>query len=105
MYEAAQDADALLILTDWTEFAEIDLANLRRVLRFPIVIDGRNLYSPQRMAEHGFTYSSMGRPSRTTGKLDRDPSRRDDAGLQRAHSPGGYQVRQERSELSVYDSG
>ena len=75
VYEAAQDADALLILTDWTEFAELDLANLRNVLRFPIVIDGRNLYSPQRMAEHGFTYSSMGRLSKTADKdLDRDPS-------------------------------
>ncbi|MGA3082099.1 MAG: UDP-glucose/GDP-mannose dehydrogenase family protein [Terracidiphilus sp.] len=63
LYEAATDADALLILTDWKEFAEIDLARLKRMLRFPIVIDGRNLYKPQRMLEHGFTYVSVGRPA------------------------------------------
>jgi UDPglucose 6-dehydrogenase len=63
LYEAAQGADAVLILTDWKEFAEIDLPRLNRALKFPIVIDGRNLYRPQRMAEHGFTYVSIGRPS------------------------------------------
>jgi UDPglucose 6-dehydrogenase len=63
IYEAAQDADALLILTDWKEFAEIDLTRLNQVIRFPIVIDGRNLYKPKRMLEHGFTYVSVGRPA------------------------------------------
>ena len=62
LYEAAQDADAVLILTDWKEFAEIDLVQLNRAVRFPIVIDGRNLYKPERMADHGFTYVSIGRP-------------------------------------------
>lgn len=60
-YEAAQDADALLILTDWEEFGHLDLARLREVLRYPIVIDGRNLYDPAQMAEHGYTYLSVGR--------------------------------------------
>jgi UDPglucose 6-dehydrogenase len=62
-YAAAQDADALLILNDWNEFAELDLAKLHYTLRYPIVIDGRNLYDPARMTEHGFTYLSVGRPS------------------------------------------
>jgi len=62
-YSAAEDADALLILTDWREFAELDLHKLNSVLRYPIVIDGRNLYDPQTMAEHGFTYMSVGRPA------------------------------------------
>lgn len=62
IYEAVQDADALLILTDWKVFAEMDLARLNRALKFPIVIDGRNLYKPELMAEHGFTYVSVGRP-------------------------------------------
>jgi UDPglucose 6-dehydrogenase len=62
IYEAAQDADAVLILTDWREFAEIDLTRLNQVVRFPIVIDGRNLYKPQDMLDHGFTYVSVGRP-------------------------------------------
>ncbi|MDR3723184.1 MAG: UDP-glucose/GDP-mannose dehydrogenase family protein [Terracidiphilus sp.] len=61
-YEAAKDADALLILTDWKEFAKLDLAKLKELLKFPIVIDGRNLFEPRKMLEHGFTYMSMGRP-------------------------------------------
>ncbi len=63
LYEAAKDADAVLILTDWKEFAEIDLVRLNRQVRFPIVIDGRNLYKPQQMQDHGFTYVSVGRPA------------------------------------------
>jgi len=62
-YEAAQDADAVLILTDWKEFAELDLVRLNRAVRFPIVIDGRNLYKPDHMQNHGFTYVSVGRPA------------------------------------------
>jgi UDPglucose 6-dehydrogenase len=61
-YEAAKDADAVLILTDWKEFAELDLVRLNQTVRFPIVIDGRNLYKPQQMLDHGFTYVSVGRP-------------------------------------------
>jgi UDPglucose 6-dehydrogenase len=63
LYEAAEQADALLILTEWNEFAQIDLSRLNRALKFPIVIDGRNLYRPDVMAEYGFTYVSVGRPS------------------------------------------
>ena len=63
IYEAAKGADAVLILTDWKEFAEIDLTRLNQAVRFPIVIDGRNLYKPQQMSDHGFTYVSMGRPA------------------------------------------
>ena len=62
-YEAAKGADALLILTDWKEFAELDLDKVYAALRYPIVIDGRNLYDPQVMVEHGFTYMSVGRPA------------------------------------------
>lgn len=62
-YAAAADADALLILTDWAEFASLDLARMNKTLRYPIVIDGRNLYDPSEMARHGFTYLSVGRPA------------------------------------------
>ncbi|WP_263365748.1 UDP-glucose dehydrogenase family protein [Edaphobacter bradus] len=61
-YTAAKDADALLILTDWQEFAELDPERLSQALRHPIVIDGRNLYDPQVMSGNGFTYLSIGRP-------------------------------------------
>ncbi len=59
--EAAKGADALLVLTDWDEFRNLDLAELHDSLRYPIVIDGRNLFSPAAMAEHGFIYTSVGR--------------------------------------------
>ena len=61
-YEAARGADALLILTDWEEFAKLDWKRMYAQLKDPIVIDGRNLYDPTAMAEQGLTYYSMGRP-------------------------------------------
>lgn len=60
-YSAAEDADALLVLTDWDDFRHLDLDRLRFTLRYPIVIDGRNLFDPATMAERGFTYLSVGR--------------------------------------------
>jgi len=60
-YDAARGADALLILTEWEEFANLDLDRLGKELKYPIVIDGRNLYDPEVMAAHGFTYYSVGR--------------------------------------------
>lgn len=62
IYAAAREADALLILTDWPEFAKMDLYRLKQTMHFPIIVDGRNLYSPQHMGAQGFTYVSMGRP-------------------------------------------
>jgi UDPglucose 6-dehydrogenase len=60
-YEAAAGCDALLILTEWKEFAKLDLPRLHSLLKFPIVIDGRNLYKPDEMADAGFMYHSIGR--------------------------------------------
>lgn len=60
-YAAARDKDALLILTDWQEFAELDLDRLHASLRYPIILDGRNLYDPEYLAASGFTYLSVGR--------------------------------------------
>ena len=62
-YEAAKGADALLILTEWEEFASLDLDRLRKLLKYPIVLDGRNLYDPALMVERGFSYYSVGRPA------------------------------------------
>ena len=61
-YEAASDADALLVLTDWEEFCSLDFDRLRAELRHPIVIDGRNLYYREEMERYGFSYVSVGRP-------------------------------------------
>jgi UDPglucose 6-dehydrogenase len=62
-YAAARDADALLILTDWREFSALDLTRIYTVMRYPIVVDGRNLFDPKLMQDHGFTYISIGRPA------------------------------------------
>jgi UDPglucose 6-dehydrogenase len=62
-YEAAKSADALLILTEWEEFAALDLERLRALVKYPVVLDGRNLYDPAVMLEHGFSYYSVGRPA------------------------------------------
>jgi UDPglucose 6-dehydrogenase len=61
-YQAANGADALLILTDWEEFAALDLDRIHGALKYPIIIDGRNLYAPETMVARGFTYYSVGRP-------------------------------------------
>jgi UDPglucose 6-dehydrogenase len=60
-YAAAQGADALLILTEWKEFAALDLVRLRELLNYPIVLDGRNLYDPDTMLEAKLNYYSVGR--------------------------------------------
>jgi len=60
-YETAKHADALLILTEWEEFATLDLRRLHTEMKYPIVIDGRNLYDPEAMAAQGFAYYSVGR--------------------------------------------
>jgi UDPglucose 6-dehydrogenase len=62
-YEAIQDKDALLILTDWEDFANLDLTRVRESLRYPIVIDGRNLYKPEHMEQARLNYYSIGRPT------------------------------------------
>jgi UDPglucose 6-dehydrogenase len=67
-YEAAEGADALLILTDWKEFGKLDLAKLNQALTFPIIIDGRNMYKPTYMRDQGFTYVSVGRPAAYTAQ-------------------------------------
>src|SRR5213075_2078837 len=61
--EAISDAEALVIATDWNEFANVDLAVLREKMRTPIVFDGRNLLDPETMRQFGFHYYSIGRAS------------------------------------------
>jgi UDPglucose 6-dehydrogenase len=61
-YEAARGADALVIVTEWPEFAGLDLARLRRGMKTPILLDGRNIYDPAKARAAGFTYRGVGRP-------------------------------------------
>ncbi len=60
-YDAANQADALLILTEWNEFKELDLTKIRSIMKKPIIFDGRNIYNPAEMLKAGFTYISIGR--------------------------------------------
>ena len=61
-YEAAAGADAVLLLTEWNEFKQIDLARVLSGLRRPVLIDGRNMFVPAEMRAQGFEYASVGRP-------------------------------------------
>ena len=56
-------ADALAIVTEWKQFVHPDFEEMRRLMRRPVIFDGRNLYRRERMKEAGFTYYSIGRPA------------------------------------------
>ncbi len=60
-YSATQDADALVILTEWNEFRALDLVRVRDALKTPILVDLRNIYDPREMSQLGFRYSCVGR--------------------------------------------
>jgi UDPglucose 6-dehydrogenase len=62
-YEALTGADALVILTEWNEFRALDLKRVKSLLKSPTIIDLRNIYKPDAMADAGFYYFSLGRPS------------------------------------------
>ncbi|MGY4478117.1 UDP-glucose dehydrogenase family protein [Bradyrhizobium sp. USDA 3364] len=61
-YECARQADALVIVTEWRQFRALDLKRIKQEMKHPIVVDLRNIYRPDEMATHGFTYDSIGRP-------------------------------------------
>ena len=60
-YEAAEDVDCLVILTDWKEFKDLDLIKLKDKMKRPLIYDFRNIFDPDKMAELGFEYFSLGR--------------------------------------------
>jgi UDPglucose 6-dehydrogenase len=60
-YEAARDADALVIMTEWNEFKQLDMIRVNKLMKQPVIIDGRNIYDPEKMVEQGFTYRGFGR--------------------------------------------
>jgi UDPglucose 6-dehydrogenase len=62
--ELAQDADALVVVTEWRQFLDLDLRQLAQAMATPILIDGRNLFSPEEAVAAGFDYAGMGRSSR-----------------------------------------
>ncbi len=62
-YSLADGADALVVVTEWNEFKQLDLHRVRELMRTPVVVDGRNIYDPKEMAQLGFIYRAMGRPT------------------------------------------
>jgi UDPglucose 6-dehydrogenase len=60
-YQALEGADALVVVTEWNEYRHPDFDRIRRTLKTPMVIDGRNLYDAGRMRALGFQYDSIGR--------------------------------------------
>ena len=60
-YEVANEADALIVVTEWNEFRNLDLARIKKSMRRPVLIDGRNIYDPADMRKLGFVYRGIGR--------------------------------------------
>jgi UDPglucose 6-dehydrogenase len=62
-YSCAAKADALVIVTEWEQFRALDMTRLKKEMARPVIVDLRNIYRPDEMVEHGFTYASIGRPA------------------------------------------
>jgi len=68
-YQTAEGADALVLATEWNEFKQLDFEKIRKLLRTPVLVDGRNLWDSSRLREMGFTYFGVGQGNHTGGKL------------------------------------
>lgn len=62
-YDACKGSDCLLIITEWDEFKELDFARIKKLLKRPLIIDGRNIHDPKNLESLGFTYIGIGRGS------------------------------------------
>jgi len=60
-YDTAKECDALLIITDWNEFKQLDIRALRSIMKGDVIIDGRNIFEPEEMKDLGFNYFGIGR--------------------------------------------
>jgi UDPglucose 6-dehydrogenase len=75
-YLCAEGADALVIVTEWEQFRALDLTRLKTIMAQPVIVDLRNVYRPEHMAEQGFVYRSVGRPPDfSSGALEARPDR------------------------------
>lgn len=70
-YETLEQADALFVLTEWKEFASLDLEKVKLTLREPVIFDGRNLLDWRKVEEHGFTYFAVGKRTNGIEKIER----------------------------------
>ena len=69
-YALAEDCDALVVTTEWNEFKQLDLERIRDNMKTPVIMDGRNIYHPEKMAALGFTYRGVGRGYNNGRKLN-----------------------------------
>jgi len=60
-YSVAKDCDVLVIMTEWNEFRQLDLGRIKKCMKKPVLLDGRNIYDPQKLRGMGFTYIGVGR--------------------------------------------
>jgi UDPglucose 6-dehydrogenase len=60
-YEVAKDCDCLVIITEWNEFKELDFKRLKKIMKQPVIMDGRNIYDPGKMKSFGFRYFGIGK--------------------------------------------
>jgi len=60
-YEVADGADLIIVLTEWNDFRELDFTKIKKMMKNPNIIDGRNLYDPEQMKANGFNYVGIGR--------------------------------------------
>ena len=60
-YEVARNADVLLVVTEWNEFCQLDLKRIKKLMRKPVILDGRNIYDPEKVKKLGFKYLGVGR--------------------------------------------
>jgi len=60
-YDCVEEADILVVVTEWNEFKQIDLAKVKKLMKEPLIVDGRNIYHPEKARELGFTYFGVGR--------------------------------------------
>jgi UDPglucose 6-dehydrogenase len=60
-YAVGDASDAIIVVTEWNEFKQLDMARLRQSMRQPVLVDGRNIYEPAAMRALGFTYVGIGR--------------------------------------------
>jgi len=72
-YELAEACDALMVITEWNEFKQLDLERVRDSMKQPVLFDGRNVYDPDKMQKLGFNYRGFGRGyngARTDGAVE-----------------------------------
>ncbi|HPS19491.1 MAG TPA: UDP-glucose/GDP-mannose dehydrogenase family protein [Candidatus Omnitrophota bacterium] len=64
IYDVAKDADCVILMTEWNEFKEIDWERLKNIMKQPVILDGRNIYDPDKLTKLGFRYAGIGRKNK-----------------------------------------